>query len=64
MTPKEKAKELINKDWNSENWNFYDAKICALICVEEMILSHEIWATEQDECIDYLLLVKSEINKL
>jgi len=40
------------------------AKRCALICVEQIILSHQQWDTEQDEWFDYYNEVKQEINKL
>ena len=59
MTPKDKAKELVNKDWNSENWNLYESKRCALICVDEILNSHIDSVYES-----YYLKVKQEINKL
>jgi len=36
MTPKEKAKELVNKIYVRQEM-LYDAKRCALICVDEKI---------------------------
>jgi hypothetical protein len=67
MTPKENAHEIYNI-FDMIIYNDQDAhdqtKRCAIRCVEQMILSHEIWSTEQNECIDYLLLVKAELQAL
>ena len=67
MTPKEKAKELYNtfdmiiySDQNEHD----QCKRCAIRCVEQMILSHEIWATEQDEYLDYYNEVRHELSLL
>lgn len=38
MTPKEKAKELLNKFWIITG-DFSDANECALICVDDIIES-------------------------
>lgn len=39
MTPKEKAKELVDKMLNQQSYSeeLYDAKQCALIAVDELI---------------------------
>jgi hypothetical protein len=41
MTPKEKAKELVDKMWNIDerygSIGFHEAKQCALIAVDEII---------------------------
>ena len=60
MTPKEKAKELVNR--LDETLTYLEskskAKQCALICVDEIL----------EECLDikesYWHEVKQEINKL
>jgi hypothetical protein len=40
MTPKDKAKELVDKMWNIDerygSIGFHEAKQCALICVDEI----------------------------
>ena len=42
MTPKEKAKELVDKMLNEQSFTqeLYDAKQCALIAVDEILKSH------------------------
>jgi hypothetical protein len=67
MTPKEKAYEIYNifdmiiyTDQDQHD----QTKRCSIRCVEQMILSHELWSTEQDEYIQYLLLVKVELEAL
>ena len=65
MTAKEKAKELVNKYWGIENWNIYEAKQCALICVDWHL--KEFIDTYGDDLIDNIAHweeVKQEINKL
>ena len=37
---------------------------CALIAVDEIIESHQIWSTEQDEYYDYYNEVKKELLNL
>ncbi len=60
MTAKEKAKELVDKYWDFHLLRLedYEAKQCALICVDEIL----------EECLDikesYWQEVKQEINKL
>jgi hypothetical protein len=73
MTPKETAEELVDKFLKS----LYDdgslsfkkilykyAKKCAIVAVDEIIQSHEVWSTEQDECLVYWHEVKQELEKL
>jgi len=62
MSPKEKAEELIEKMYIEQNMYRSDCIACALICVEEIILSHAIWSTEQDEYLDYYNEVKQELE--
>ena len=71
MTPKEKAKELVEKYLNIEFCLLTDnkAKKCALICVDEMIREiKQIQFNEdifmEDTVISYWNEVKQEINKL
>ena len=77
MTPKEKAEELLNKYWKScydkhdfAKLNKEDAKICALIAVDEMIeIRNEIVNTLKlgaldIEVIAFLEEVKQEIEAL
>lgn len=58
MTPKEKAKELVDKfswiDCSS------DAKQCALICVDEILETY----IDLDPKLNYWEEVKQEINKM
>lgn len=68
MTPKEKAKQLYNKMWTFEDENDiesmsrYNAKQCALVCVNEIIEElNTIPFVNQNE---YWQEVKKEINKL
>jgi hypothetical protein len=68
MTPKEKAKELMNKFVVLTD--SHHTKQCALICVEE-ILSHvpyhnndqALWIINE-QTADYWQQVKTEIEKL
>ena len=71
MTPKEKAKYLVNKsmplahDWESDN-KVVAVKI-ALLCVDEIQEHAQMIETEYngyDNPYQYFLLVKQEINKL
>jgi hypothetical protein len=64
MTPKEKAKELVDKyDFLQdvvEGFNFYDSKQCALIAVDEIL-----WLLNHNQIdTDYYKEVKQEIEKL
>jgi hypothetical protein len=60
MTPKEKAQELFDKYFEVTN-NYYQAKECALIAVDEIL--SVIWINLDDE-VDYWAEVKQEIEKL
>jgi len=71
MTPKEKAKYLVNKsmplahDWESDN-KVVAVKI-ALLCVDEIQEHAQMIETEYEgynNPYQYFLLVKQEINKL
>lgn len=83
MTPKEKAEELVDKfyqlfplqkdvisiygtlSWEYDNWK--QAKKCALIAVNEIILSNphsNPFNTDVYSTMDYWLQVKTEIEKL
>ena len=75
MTPKEKAKELIEKfkrySWIScfeggeELSNIESAKYCALIAVDEIIYEHNLHLTKfGHECILFWKEVKQELEKL
>jgi hypothetical protein len=70
MTPKEEAKELIDKFCNVQKddistfyLNIYEAKQCALIAVN-VILSRCIDEEEQYRAYKYWEQVKQEIEKL
>jgi len=74
MTPKEKAEELVERfgrvipfqdTYYSEeelyNMHKKEAKQCALICVDEILMSqHNVW----ENTIEYWQDVKQEICKL
>ena len=75
MTPKEKAKELIDKfNTHARYWDCYwdvplevnHAKQCALICIDERIEEAEWWSRryKADNVIKYLKEIKTEIEKL
>jgi len=63
MTPKEKAKELVDKFSDiTTGWNFIEAaKECALICVDEILNGSRLYYFED---YSYWKEVKEEINKL
>jgi hypothetical protein len=82
MTPKEKAEELVNKlfkfnhrvKWNSDNneWthDYYQAKQCALIAVNEILSSGVDVDYYFDKSVGYMISyveyyqeVKQEIEK-
>ena len=72
MTTKEKAEELVFKyrltDMNPQDFTDFDfnlsvsnSKQCALICVDEILMSqHNVW----ENTIEHWQEVKQEINKL
>ena len=74
MTPKEKAKELVDKflpfvDWNdlldvctTRDWAIRNAKQCALITIDEVIQTYH--SPMDDEQIQEWQEVKQEINNL
>ena len=83
MTPKEKAKELVDKfyqtfpltmdlittirdlSWEYDSWN--EAKQCALIAVNEVILANphsNPLNTDVYSTMDYWQQIKQEIEKL
>jgi hypothetical protein len=83
MTPKEKANELVDKfyqrfplkmdvittrgdlSWEYDNWQ--EAKQCALIAVDEVILANphsNPLNTDVYSTMDYWEEVKQELNKL
>ena len=67
MTPKEKAKELVNmfcwhqSDDYPNSDEDYHAKQCALICVDEILGGSRLFYIED---YSYWQEVKEEINKL
>ena len=71
MTPKEKAKELVDTYLdalsyiNPLNEYFDSAKVLALMCVNEIIDSHyKVFTGIKESVNDYWQEVKQEINKL
>jgi hypothetical protein len=62
MTPKEKAKELVDKFTVVGLQQRNEGIQCALICVAEML--KVAWFIPDGEIYDYLLKVKEEIEKL
>lgn len=76
MTHKEKAKDLVNifyyslpnngsrEGINSTTRRYQEAITCALITVDQILLSHEMSITCEDIILDYWQEVKSEIKKL
>jgi hypothetical protein len=72
MTPKEKAKELYNKFYNTSSHPHHiesrknNAIKCALIAVDEIIASNPIAFDKDDNCIakQWWQEVKKEIEKL
>lgn len=74
MTPQEKANELFER-FNKEGLHQISSVInrfirkeiikqCALIAVDEIILSHQMSVMCEDIVIDYWTEVKQEIEKL
>ena len=66
MTPKEKAKELVDKFNVVGLQQRAEAYQCALIAVDEIIASNPIAFEEDDNCIakQWWQEVKTEIEKL
>lgn len=63
MTPKEKAKELVEKYANT-NGVYGASKRCALIAVDEIINSKHAWNKYTSVFVKYWQQVKHEINNL
>ena len=66
MTPKEKAKELVDKftPHSSGNSNNNEAKQCALIAVEEILNDYEEFPYKVQSGKEYWMDVWFEIEKL
>lgn len=77
MTPKEKAKELVDKMWNIDEGygsiGFHEAKQCALIAVDEILdnncgstTDYGVDAEDNELYMDeyFWMEVKQEIEKL
>jgi hypothetical protein len=71
ITPQEKAKELIDKMYNTDDpmgnypMCFDTAKQCALIAVEEILASHyKVLTGINNSILEYWLEVQQEIQKL
>lgn len=76
MTPKEKAKELVDKfisysyfsdgnnSMNRANEQEDNAKECALIAVDEITSIKLLWYQKDTKELEYWKEVKQEINKL
>jgi hypothetical protein len=62
MTPKEKAKELVDKFTVVGLQQRNEGIQCALICATEML--KVAWFIPDGEIYEFLLKVKEEINKL
>jgi hypothetical protein len=72
MTPKEKAKELVDKMWiyalPNANGSWVNAKQCALIAVDLILNQYNTGMFDfkilSDEEVEYWQEVKQEIKKL
>ena len=66
LTPKEKAKELIEKFSDLEDREMYivKAKQCALIAVDEIISIKLLWFQKDTEHLDFWKEVKEELLKM
>ena len=66
LTPKEKAKELIEKFSDLEDREMYivKAKQCALIAVDEIISIKLLWFQKDTEHLNFWKEVKEELLKL
>ena len=62
MTPKEKAKELVDKFTVVGLQQRNEGIQCALICVAEML--KVAWFISDEEIYEFLLKVKEEIENL
>jgi hypothetical protein len=74
MTPKEKAEQLLHEyrylfmnegeDYGEEILVSLLSTKCALIAIDEIILSHQMSVSCEDLVVDYWREVKQEIKKL
>jgi hypothetical protein len=65
MTPKDKAKELVDKMINVGLLGNYEARLCALIAIDEILNIDNIKPyILHKEIIKYYINVKQEIEKL
>jgi len=65
MTPKKKAKELVDKYINLyEGWNVSFCAKCALIAVDEILNSGHGWNKTTSSFVKYWQQVKQEIQTL
>ena len=75
LTPKQKAKELVNKyiphiagaDRYNSTLGIYDkhiSKQCALIAVDEIISIKLLWFQKDTECLEFWKEVKKELLKM
>lgn len=72
MTPKEKAKQLVNKMFNCDKSTpkesmamlYPHAKQCTLIAIEDIIDALEVNQWQNRNVIEYYTEVKHEIEKL
>ena len=65
MKPKEKAKELVDKMINVGLLGNYEARLCALIAIDEILnIDHIKPYILHKEIIKYYIEVKQEIEKL
>ena len=66
VTPKEKAKELVEKFSDLEDREMYivKAKQCALIAVDEIINIKLLWFQKDTEHLDFWKEVKEELLKM
>ena len=66
LTPKEKAKELIEKFSDLEDREMYivKAKQCASIAVNEIISIKLLWFQKDTEHLDFWKEVKEELLKI
>jgi hypothetical protein len=67
MTPKEKAERLVSDIFNIETFSYCtysQAKQCALIAVDEIIIALNYNQWQNTKQIDYFIEVKQEIENL
>jgi hypothetical protein len=69
MTPKKRAKLLVGQYYEkiSDDMNFYSAKQCALIAVDEILKEYSVLAIETSFCYKMYLFwkeVEKEIENL